>query len=136
MTSSSQAWKRPKSPSAGARSLISHRQPRQKIVPAATGEAVDTAAAATVDYGAFLGALGGAFGGLIAILLGALYNAKLNRERDTRLRNQEIQGLCRAFAAELLICAKNFSLQPVAWRKPLRKKSPWRLKTSEIITIQ
>ena len=35
MTSSSQAWKRPKSPSAGARSLISHLQPGQKIVPAA-----------------------------------------------------------------------------------------------------
>ena len=34
MTSSSQAWKRPKSPSAGARSLISHLQPGQKIVPA------------------------------------------------------------------------------------------------------
>ena len=33
MTSSSQAWKRPKSPSAGARSLISHLQPGQKIVP-------------------------------------------------------------------------------------------------------
>ena len=31
MTSSSQAWKRPKSPSAGARSLISHLQPGQKI---------------------------------------------------------------------------------------------------------
>ena len=34
MTSSSQAWKQPKSPSAGARSLISHLQPGQKIVPA------------------------------------------------------------------------------------------------------
>ena len=37
MTSSSQAWKRPKSPSAGARSLISHLQPRQKIVPVLIG---------------------------------------------------------------------------------------------------
>ena len=36
MTSSSQAWKRPKSPSAGARSLISHLQPGQKIVPASS----------------------------------------------------------------------------------------------------
>ena len=38
MTSSSQAWKRPKSPSAGARSLISHLQPGQKIVPAESGK--------------------------------------------------------------------------------------------------
>ena len=37
MTSSSQAWKRPKSPSAGARSLISHLQPGQKIVPVGRG---------------------------------------------------------------------------------------------------
>ena len=34
MTPSSQAWKPPKSPSAGAPSLISHLQPGQKIVPA------------------------------------------------------------------------------------------------------
>ena len=33
MTPSSQAWKPPKSPSAGAPSLISHLQPGQKIVP-------------------------------------------------------------------------------------------------------
>ena len=40
MTSSSQAWKRPKSPSAGARSLISHLQPGQKIVPGRPAERV------------------------------------------------------------------------------------------------
>ena len=73
---------------------------------AAAGEAVDTAAAATVDYGAFLGALVGAGGGLGAILAGALYNARLNRQRDTRLRNQEIRGLCHALAAELIDSAK------------------------------
>ena len=42
MTSSSQAWKRPKSPSAGARSLISHLQPGQKIVPEFTSNTVAT----------------------------------------------------------------------------------------------
>ncbi len=73
---------------------------------AAAGEAADTATAASPAFTAFLGALVGAFGGLIAILFGALYNAKLNRQRDTRLRNQEIRGLCRAFAAELLICSR------------------------------
>ena len=45
MTSSSQAWKRPKSPSAGARSLISHLQPGQKIVPEGAWWIQDTAAA-------------------------------------------------------------------------------------------
>ncbi len=93
----------------------------------AAGEAVDTAAAATVDYGAFLGALVGAFGGLIAILLGALYNAKLNRQRDTRLRNQEIQGLCRAFAAELLICAKKLRTTAGSVEKAIEKKEPLKI---------
>ena len=41
MTSSSQAWKRPKSPSAGARSLISHLQPGQKIVPVRLARGLD-----------------------------------------------------------------------------------------------
>ena len=48
----------------------------------------------------------GAFAGLLAILAGALVNAKINRRRDTRLRNQEIRGLCRALAAELIDSAK------------------------------
>ena len=52
----------------------------------------------------------GAFAGLVAILGGALYNAKLNRDRDTRLRNREIRGLCHALAAELTTSAGNCAL--------------------------
>jgi hypothetical protein len=94
---------------------------------AAAGEAADTAATATTEGGAFLGALVGAFGGLIAILLGALYNAKLNRQRDTRLRNQEIRGLCRAFAAELLICAKKLRATAGSVEKAIKEKEPLKI---------
>ena len=50
MTSSSQAWKRPKSPSAGARSLISHLQPGQKIVPARQRGRVDKSRILNYDF--------------------------------------------------------------------------------------
>lgn len=49
----------------------------------------------------------GAFLGLVAIIAGALYNAKLNRDRDIRLRRQEIRGLCHALAAELTASYEN-----------------------------
>ena len=51
---------------------------------------------------AFLGALVGAAAGLGAILIGALYNAKLNRDRDDRLREQEAKAIAVAFRAELV----------------------------------
>ena len=41
----------------------------------------------------FIGAFTGAIGGLIAILMGALYNARLNRKRDDRLRMQDANVL-------------------------------------------
>ena len=90
---------------------------------AAAGEAVDTAAAATVDYGAFLGA----FSGLIAILAGALYNARLNRQRDTRLSNQEIRGLCLAFAAELFDSAKKLRATAGSVGKAIEEKKPLKI---------
>ena len=49
-----------------------------------------------------IGALLGPFLGLMAILLGALYNAKLNRDRDDWLREQEAQSLAAALHAEML----------------------------------
>ena len=94
---------------------------------AAAGEAADTAAAATVDYGAFLGALVGAGGGLGAILAGALYNARLNRQRDTRLRNQEIRGLCLAFAAELFDSAKKLRATAGSVDKAIEEKKPLKI---------
>ena len=50
---------------------------------------------------AFLGALAGVGGGLLAILAGALANAQLNRNRDERLRNAEIDAVTNALVAEL-----------------------------------
>ena len=51
---------------------------------------------------AFLGALVGAAAGLGAILTGALYNAKLNRDRDDRLREQEAKAIAVALRAEII----------------------------------
>ncbi len=50
---------------------------------------------------AFLGALVGAAAGLGAILVGALYNAKLNRRRDDRLRDEETRAIAAALRAEM-----------------------------------
>jgi hypothetical protein len=49
----------------------------------------------------FLGALTGAGVGLIAILLGAMYNARLNRKRDDRLRAKDADSLAVALREEL-----------------------------------
>ena len=51
---------------------------------------------------AFLGALVGVGGGLVAILAGAFANAGLNRKRDDRLRNAEIDAVTNALVAELM----------------------------------
>ena len=64
---------------------------------------------------------------MIAILLGALYNAKLNRQRDTRLRNQEIQGLCRAFAAELNESAEKLRATAGSVEKAIKEKAPLKI---------
>lgn len=48
-----------------------------------------------------VGSLVGPFLGLIALMLGALYNAKLNRDRDDRLREHDIKSLSAAFANEI-----------------------------------
>ncbi|MGQ0582774.1 MAG: hypothetical protein ACT4O6_12615 [Reyranella sp.] len=50
----------------------------------------------------FLGTLAGSSLGLLAILLGALFNARLNRRRDDRLRAEEATSLRSAVRAELL----------------------------------
>lgn len=49
------------------------------------------------------GAMLGAFLGLLAILAGAMFNAKLNRDRDERLYNQERQALAGGIKAELIV---------------------------------
>ena len=49
----------------------------------------------------FLGALIGSLLGLVSLLLGALFNARLNRKRDDRLRTQEKRSLAVALRAEL-----------------------------------
>jgi hypothetical protein len=49
----------------------------------------------------FFGAVTGSFVGLFALLLGALYNARLNRARDTRVRTEERKSLAAALSAEL-----------------------------------
>jgi hypothetical protein len=54
----------------------------------------------------FIGSLTGSALGLVALLVGALYNARLNRQRDDRLREVEARGLAAALRAELGgICA-------------------------------
>jgi len=45
----------------------------------------------------------GAFFGLFAILLGALFNAKLNRDRDERLSMQDRQALAGGLKGELFV---------------------------------
>ncbi len=47
-----------------------------------------------------IGALVGAFAGLVAIVLGVLFNAKKTRERDDRIREEEVESLAAALAAE------------------------------------
>jgi hypothetical protein len=49
----------------------------------------------------FLGALTGSSLGLIGILLGALYNARLNRKRDDRLRRNDTLSTITVLRAEL-----------------------------------
>jgi hypothetical protein len=49
----------------------------------------------------FVGSLTGASIGLIAIVIGALFNAHLNRRRDTALRREEAKTLAVALCAEL-----------------------------------
>ncbi len=51
---------------------------------------------------AFLGALVGAAAGLGAILVGALYNAKLNRDENKRLHDEQARTFAIAFRAELI----------------------------------
>lgn len=48
-----------------------------------------------------VGALLGPFFGLVALMLGALYNAKLNRDRDERLREEDARSLAAALLAEI-----------------------------------
>lgn len=48
-----------------------------------------------------IGSLVGSLFGLLAILGGALYNARLNRERDDRLRNEETRSVATALKAEM-----------------------------------
>jgi hypothetical protein len=50
----------------------------------------------------FLGTLTGSGLGLIALLLGALFNARLNRKRDDRLRDADRVALATALHAELV----------------------------------
>ena len=49
----------------------------------------------------------GALFGLLGLGFVAMLNAELERQRDTRLRNHEIRGLCHALAAELTTSATN-----------------------------
>ena len=51
---------------------------------------------------AFLGALAGAAAGLGGILAGALYNAKLNRDENKRLRSEQARTLVVGLRAELI----------------------------------
>lgn len=52
-----------------------------------------------------IGALIGPFFGLVVLMVGALYNAKITRDRDDRLRKQEAQTLAVALHAELQAAA-------------------------------
>ncbi len=61
-----------------------------------------TIAALSGGSAAFLGALVGAASGLGAILCGALYNAKLNRDRDDRLRSEQARTIAIGLRAELI----------------------------------
>ncbi len=62
---------------------------------------------------AFLGALVGAVAALGAILTGARYNAKLNRDRDDRLREQEAKAIAVALRAELKTLMTDASVRPI-----------------------
>ena len=54
----------------------------------------------------FIGSLTGSTIGLLALLFGALYNARLNRKRDDRLREVDTRGVATALQAELSgVCA-------------------------------
>jgi len=49
----------------------------------------------------FVGTLAGSSFGLIALLVGALFNARLNRKRDDRIRDEEGRAIRTALKAEL-----------------------------------
>ena len=49
----------------------------------------------------FIGTLAGSTIGFLALLAGAMFNARLNRRRDDRLRDQDRTSLATALYAEL-----------------------------------
>jgi hypothetical protein len=53
-----------------------------------------------------IGALVGALGGLLALMGAALYNAKLNRDRDDRLRERDARGLAKLLASDMFTIAE------------------------------
>jgi hypothetical protein len=57
----------------------------------------------------FIGAVAGSAIGLIALVVGALFNARLNRKRDDRLRAQETRALAAALKAELVAKSRSAS---------------------------
>ena len=61
----------------------------------------DGLAALPQGSASFIGTLTGSALGLFALLLGALFNARLNRRRDDRLRDQDRVALASALYAEL-----------------------------------
>lgn len=78
--------------------------------------------------GTFLGSLAGALFGLVAILAGALFNAKLNRQRDNLLRNHDQKALAAILYGELVqmrfrVAWRWYSLQGAA--RTGEKRAPW-----------
>lgn len=56
----------------------------------------------------FVGSVVGFVFGSITLVLGALFNAHLNRKRDDRLREQEINGIMTALLSELALIERAF----------------------------
>lgn len=56
----------------------------------------------------WVGNLIGSLVGLVALLLGALFNARLNRKRDDRMRQQEVESVRSAIGTELRCFALTF----------------------------
>ncbi|CAD2245486.1 hypothetical protein [Xanthomonas arboricola] len=63
---------------------------------------------AWIKVNPWVGNLIGSLVGLIALLLGALFNAHLNRKRDDRMRQQEVDSVRSAIGVELRCFAMTF----------------------------
>src|SRR5262249_25545169 len=79
---------------------------RREARTAALWSCSSSTTATSPGQATFFGSLAGSSIGLVAVLLGALFNARLNRRHDDRLRREEQLAVATALRAELVGCRR------------------------------